>query len=67
MLCTCLGGLIPSERVRGEVIFSNVYFAYPSRPDIDILKVSIPFVVFWVAQKKNNPKENIQNSNIPDP
>lgn len=31
------GGLVPETKVRGEVTFSNVHFAYPSRPDISIL------------------------------
>jgi len=32
------GGLIPKENCLGEIVFTNVHFSYPSRPDFSILK-----------------------------
>lgn len=34
-------GLIPKTEFTGKVIFKNVYFRYPTRPEVRILKVCI--------------------------
>jgi len=32
------GGIVPSSNCLGDIVFSDVHFSYPSRPDHDILK-----------------------------
>ena len=32
------GKIIPREQIKGEIIFKNISFRYPTRSDVDVLK-----------------------------